>query len=129
MAKLQGEDVMVADLMERRGWIIRTLAGDFGVDESTLRYRLKRLRSGAQDGRKEQAEACGEFERFGRSSQCADFSPRRIPVSPSILERLRIRPSPSLRTSGRDWFGPSSLLAVPSSGTGRRRGCSPKGPA
>jgi transposase-like protein len=62
MAKLQGEDVMVADVMERRGWSIRTLAGDFGVDESTLRYRLRRLRDGAEDGRKRQAEACAELE-------------------------------------------------------------------
>jgi transposase len=58
MAKLRGEDVMAADVMERRGRSIRSLAGDFEVDESTLRYRLRRLRGGADDGRKRQAEAC-----------------------------------------------------------------------
>ena len=35
MTKLREKDVMVADVMERRGWSIRSLAGDFGVDEST----------------------------------------------------------------------------------------------
>jgi transposase len=45
--------------MERRGRSIRSLAGDFDVDESTLRYRLGRLRSGAEDGRKRQPEVCG----------------------------------------------------------------------
>jgi len=58
MTKLQGEDVMAADVMERRGRSIRSLAGDFDVDESTLRYRLGRLRRGAEDGRKRQHEVC-----------------------------------------------------------------------
>lgn len=52
---------MAADVMERRGWSIRSLAGDFGVDESTLRYRLMRLRRDAEDGRKRQPEACARF--------------------------------------------------------------------
>jgi transposase len=62
MTKLREKDVMAADVMEGRGWSIRSLAGDFGVDESTLRYRLRRLRSGADDGRRRQPEACGEFD-------------------------------------------------------------------
>ena len=61
MTKLREKDVMTADVMEGRGHSIRSLAGDFGVDESTLRYRLMRLRSGADDGRRRQPEACGEF--------------------------------------------------------------------
>ena len=61
MAKLRGEDVMAADVMERRGHSIRALARDFEVDESTLRYRLKRLRGGAEDGRKRQPEACSKL--------------------------------------------------------------------
>lgn len=61
MAKLRGEDVMAADVMERRGRSIRSLARDFEVDESTLRYRLGRLRSGVQDGRKRQREACADL--------------------------------------------------------------------
>jgi len=62
MTKLQGEDVMAADVMERRGRSVRSLAGDFEVDESTLRYRLRRLRSGAEDGRKRQPEACAAYD-------------------------------------------------------------------
>lgn len=61
MTKLREKDVMAADVMEGRGRSIRSLAGDFGVDESTLRYRLRRLRSGASDGRKRQPEACERF--------------------------------------------------------------------
>ena len=61
MTKLREKDVMAADVMEGRGHSIRSLAGDFGVDESTLRYRLMRLRSGAEDGRRRQPEACGEL--------------------------------------------------------------------
>jgi transposase len=33
-----------------------------GVDESTVRYRLKRRREGAVDGRKRQEEVCAAFE-------------------------------------------------------------------
>ena len=58
MAKLREKDVMAADVMERRGQSIRALARGFGVDESTLRYRLRRLRAGVEDGRKRQREAC-----------------------------------------------------------------------
>lgn len=58
MTKLREEDVMAADVMERRGRSIRSVAGDFDVDESTLRYRLGRLRSSAEDGRRRQREAC-----------------------------------------------------------------------
>ncbi len=49
---------MAADVMEQRGHSIRSLARDFEVDESTLRYRLGRLRSAAEDGRRRQPEAC-----------------------------------------------------------------------
>ena len=62
MAKLRGEDVMAADVMERHGRSIRSLARDFEVDESTLRYRLRRLRSRSEDGRKKQSEVCAELE-------------------------------------------------------------------
>jgi transposase len=58
MAKLRDEDVMAAEVMERRGRSIRGLARDFEVDESTLRYRLRRLRGGVEDGRRRQLEAC-----------------------------------------------------------------------
>ena len=41
---------------------IRDIASTFGVDESTLRYRLGRQRTGAVDGRSLQEEACAPFE-------------------------------------------------------------------
>jgi transposase len=58
MTKLREEDVMAAEVMKERGRSIRALAGDFGVDESTLRYRLRRRSEGAEDGRKRQPEVC-----------------------------------------------------------------------
>jgi transposase len=62
VTKLQENHVMAIDEMERRGTSKRSLAQVFGVDESTVRYRLKRLRSKAEDGRKKQPEACREFD-------------------------------------------------------------------
>jgi transposase len=62
MAKLREEDVMAAEVMKGRGRSVRSLARDFAVDESALRYRLKRRREGAEDGRKRQPEACAPFD-------------------------------------------------------------------
>jgi transposase len=59
VAKLREKDVMAVEVMKQRGRSIRALAREFDVDESTLRYRLRRLRQGAEDGRKRQPEACG----------------------------------------------------------------------
>ena len=61
MAKLLEKDVMAAEVMKERGRSIRSLAHDFDVDESTLRYRLKRRAEGAEDGRKRQPEAVGPY--------------------------------------------------------------------
>jgi len=61
MPKLREEDVTAMDVMQRRGWSKRALAREMGVDESTVRYRLKRRREGAVDGRKGQEEACAAF--------------------------------------------------------------------
>jgi transposase len=61
MPKLREEDVTAMDVMQRRGWNKRALAREMGVDESTVRYRLKRRRERAVDGRKRQEEACASF--------------------------------------------------------------------
>ena len=61
MAKLQKEDVMAAEKMKELGCSVRGLAKKFGVDESSLRYRLVRLKAGAKDGRGNQPEACEPY--------------------------------------------------------------------
>jgi len=58
MSKLQEKDVMAAAIMQEHDQSIRSIAETMGVDESTLRYRLKRFRSGVKDGRKSQPEKC-----------------------------------------------------------------------
>ena len=61
MAKLSAEDVMAARVLVERGRSIRSMARELEVDESTLRYRLGRLREGAEDGRGQQSEGCAAF--------------------------------------------------------------------
>ncbi len=56
--KLSKEAVMVAKGMSERGTSVRRLAGQLGVTEGALRYRLKKLEAGpARDGRADQATA------------------------------------------------------------------------
>lgn len=45
-----------------KGRGVRSIAKEFGVDESTLRHRLQRRADGAADGRAQQVEACAPFE-------------------------------------------------------------------
>ena len=59
MAKLREKDVMAAQTMKEHGQSVRSLARLMRVDESSLRYRLRRRREGTEDGRRRQAEACG----------------------------------------------------------------------
>jgi len=61
LPRLRGKDVMAAAVMQEHGRSVRSLARDIGVDESTLRYRLKRHREGIEDGRRHQPEACSEW--------------------------------------------------------------------
>lgn len=61
MSKLHGKDVMAAAIMQDHGQSIRSISDTLGVDESTLRYRLKRFRENVQDGRKNQPESCSAF--------------------------------------------------------------------
>ncbi|MBD3277786.1 MAG: IS21 family transposase [Candidatus Aegiribacteria sp.] len=58
MSKLQRKDVMAASIMQEHGQSVRGIARALGVDESSLRDRLKRFREGIEDGRKRQPEAC-----------------------------------------------------------------------
>lgn len=60
--KLSKEQVMVAKGMQERGTSIRKLAGQLGVTEGALRYRLKKLEEGPSvDGRSKQATALDEY--------------------------------------------------------------------
>ena len=61
MAKLKEHHIMCAEELANHK-SIRDIASTFGVDESTLRYRLGRQRTGAVDGRSLQEEACAPFE-------------------------------------------------------------------
>ena len=53
---------MAAKVFKEAGRSVRSLARDLRCDESTLRYRLQRLRSGAPDGRRRQPEACAPWD-------------------------------------------------------------------
>ncbi len=58
MTKLRERDLVVMDVLRERGWSTRATARELGVDESTLRYRIKRREGKAEDGRRRQPEAC-----------------------------------------------------------------------
>jgi transposase len=60
--KLTKEQIMVADGMIERGVSIRQMARQLGVRESALRYRLRRRREGAVDGRSYKPTALDPFE-------------------------------------------------------------------
>jgi transposase len=60
--KLTKEQIMVADGMIERGVSIRQMARQLGVRESALRYRLRRRREGAVDGRSCKPTALDPFE-------------------------------------------------------------------
>ena len=58
MAKLSERDLVCAEVLMGKGKSVRSIATDLGVDESTLRYRLKRRAEAAVDGRQQQPSAC-----------------------------------------------------------------------
>lgn len=62
MAKLRERDLVVMDVLRERGWSTRATARELGVDESTLRYRIRRRDGKAEDGRRLQPEACTPWE-------------------------------------------------------------------
>ncbi len=61
MAKLKEHHIMCAEELARNQ-SIRQVAFTFGVDESTLRYRLDRHKDGSVDGRSLQKEACAPYD-------------------------------------------------------------------
>ena len=62
MAKLSERDLVCAEVLMEKGRSIRSIAVELGVDESTLRYRVKRRTAGIVDGRSSQAEACAAHD-------------------------------------------------------------------
>ena len=61
MAKLKEHHIMCAEELANHK-SVRDIASTFGVDESTLRYRLDRHKDGSVDGRSLQEEACAPYE-------------------------------------------------------------------
>jgi transposase len=61
VTKLKEYHIMCAEELSRNQ-SVRKIASTFGVDESTLRYRLERKRTGAENGRAQQQEACAPYE-------------------------------------------------------------------
>ncbi len=82
MAKLRERELVVMDVLRERGWSVRAVARELGVDESTVRYRLARRAAGAPDGRRAQPERCtpwdGVIERW--LAEQKDVSGRGEPV-------------------------------------------------
>jgi hypothetical protein len=61
MASLSEADLICAEVLVAKGRSVRGVVRELGVDESTLRYRLKRRAEGVVDGRSKQPEACEPF--------------------------------------------------------------------
>jgi transposase len=61
MGKLREAEIVCAEVLLGKGRSVRSIAADLGVDESTVRYRLRRRREHAGDGRREKTEVCGAF--------------------------------------------------------------------
>ncbi len=61
MAKLDQDEVKCAMLLQAKGQKVRTIARQLDVAESTLRCRLKRVRSETLDGRSRQPSVCDPF--------------------------------------------------------------------
>ena len=71
MSKLGDAEVRCAMVLVSKGQPVRSVARQLGVAESTLRCRLKRVRSPLPDGRGGQASVCDPF---------AATSPRAGPI-------------------------------------------------
>ena len=57
MARYREEEIVCAEVLLTKGRSIRGIASELGMDESTLRYRLKRRLTKAADGRRGKSEA------------------------------------------------------------------------
>lgn len=62
MAKLRERDLVVMDVLREKEWSTRAVARELGVDESTVRYRVRRREEGDEDGRRRQAERCAPWQ-------------------------------------------------------------------
>jgi transposase len=62
MTKLRERDLVVMDVLREKGRSTRATARELGVDESTLRYRIRRREAEIGDGRCRQPEACADWE-------------------------------------------------------------------
>jgi transposase len=61
VGKLRPEAIVCAQVLQERGRSVRGIATELGVNESTVRYRLQRLRAQAADGRQDKPEACNPY--------------------------------------------------------------------
>lgn len=62
MARLREEEIVCAEVLLSHGRSIRGIASEVGIDESTLRYRLRRRRAKVTDGRRScQSEVCADL--------------------------------------------------------------------
>jgi hypothetical protein len=62
MTRVREEEIVCAEVLLTKGRSIRGIAGELRMDESTLRYHLKRRRAKAVDGRRGESEACADFD-------------------------------------------------------------------
>ncbi len=61
MTLLKEKELMCAEVMRENGITNRKIARQFKVDESTIRYRLKRRADGTKDGRSRQSSVCDPY--------------------------------------------------------------------
>ena len=90
MSKLQGKDVMAAAILQGHGQSCRSLARMMAVDESTLRYRLRRFRERTEDGRRRQPESCVTFHELIMQWVDENVLKRSRPVPVKILYELLV---------------------------------------
>lgn len=62
MTRFREEEIVCAEVLLTKGRSVRGIAGELGMDESTLRYHLKRRRAKSTDGRRGKSEACAAFD-------------------------------------------------------------------
>jgi hypothetical protein len=131
MAKLRREHVMIARGMLARDASIRDVAGKLGVDESTLRYRLKRPLE-APDGRRDRGTALDGWdavvtavlERFGDARVTAQGTgrcPARVVFDVLVREFGFLGSYQAVRRHLKRTYGAAPVQAIPPRGDARRR--------
>jgi len=81
-------DVDCAMRLIERGYPVRSVAREFNVDESTLRYHRDRRRSGQGDGRKGKPEACSDYDAVIQQWLAQQANRRRPDSVQSLYEHL-----------------------------------------